>query len=78
MNNLMRLLLPGSRDSVAEGCTCPTDANDYGAGAYTLKGVPQFYIDDACPIHGTQRTYAGQRAAVENTIAPGQRRYCGA
>jgi len=46
---------PGSDEAVERGCKCPVLDNEHGEGAYYLNGVPQYWINDACPIHGLKK-----------------------
>jgi hypothetical protein len=44
---------PGSPEALVAGCTCPVLDNEHGVGAYVDEhGVPQFWINEECPIHG--------------------------
>ena len=54
---------PGSQDAQIAGCTCPILDNEYGAGAYSVNGVPQFWINENCPLHGG----GGDRQEVETS-----------
>jgi len=44
---------PGSREAVAQGCTCPVLDNGYGAGSgrYNEAGQPLYWICSLCPLH---------------------------
>lgn len=49
---------PGSRDAIAQGCTCPVIDNHYGRGfPYPRKdGLdpelhPSFWCNEECPLH---------------------------
>lgn len=45
---------PGSPLAVDMGCLCPIYDNCYGEGCGADKnGVPLFWMNDACPIHGS-------------------------
>jgi hypothetical protein len=43
---------PGSDDAVQLGCTCPVMDNARGRGI-PFKGEGAFWINDACPLHGS-------------------------
>ena len=43
---------PGSTEAYSQGCTCAVLDNAHGRGAYEIDGVPQFWHDAACPVHG--------------------------
>ena len=43
---------PGSAEAYSQGCTCAVLENAHGRGAYEIDGVPQFWHDAACPVHG--------------------------
>ena len=57
MTTLITELKPGSPAAVRNGCTCAQEDNCHGDGAFTLNGVPQFFISADCPLHGEHRTY---------------------
>ncbi len=49
---------PGSDGAVARGCTCAVLDNHRGAGIWlydeaTQKRTVRFWINDACPLHGS-------------------------
>jgi hypothetical protein len=44
---------PGSREAVAQGCTCPVLDNHHGRGAYMdAAGLLHFWFNLSCPLHG--------------------------
>ena len=48
----MRELMPSSLEAIREGCICPEDLNNQGAG-FTVKGlsIPFYYTSKDCPLH---------------------------
>jgi len=51
-----RLLPPGSKQAVEEGCRCPVLDNNHGRGIPVTgadgKRSTMFWRNDECPIHG--------------------------
>lgn len=44
---------PGSDAALDLGCVCSVLDNGHGRGAYiSREGVPQYWMDVACPLHG--------------------------
>jgi hypothetical protein len=44
---------PGSKEAIKCGCCCPVEKNNAGAGAFLKEnGIPVFWFDRNCPIHG--------------------------
>jgi len=46
---------PGSKEALAQGCTCAVIDNHYGNGIPYPSG-PAFWITAGCPIHDPERT----------------------
>ncbi len=46
-----KVLNPGSKEAIREGCLCPILDNRHGLGAYDGKDGT-FWINENCPIHG--------------------------
>ena len=45
---------PGSAEAIINGCRCPIWDNRHGQGIFTdANGVPQYIINETCPLHGT-------------------------
>lgn len=42
---------PGSKDAIAQGCTCPVLDNGYGRGVTQIDGQWTFWISATCPVH---------------------------
>jgi len=45
---------PGSDAAIGAGCRCPVLDNAHGRGAFVENGVPQFWRDPHCPLHGNE------------------------
>ena len=43
---------PGSKEALAQGCTCAVMDNNYGNGIPYPSG-PAFWITKGCPLHDT-------------------------
>lgn len=51
---------PGSPEAVKRGCTCPTKDNGCGRGySYTPDGLPLYWIEPGCPLHGKKSEEEG-------------------
>ena len=63
------LYAPGSQDAVAHGCTCPVMDNGNGKGCgYTsalAPGVPLYWFDFSCPLHGHNESIPGETICYE-------------
>ena len=52
---------PGSKEALQKGCTCPVMDNGHGKGLYFDKnGVPVFWFNLDCPIHGNAEKINGE------------------
>lgn len=56
---------PGSDNAKSLGCTCPSEDNGFGRGAYGgviegPDGHPLFWRAENCPIHGTAARLKGK------------------
>lgn len=55
---------PGSDAAITNGCTCPILDNGYGEG-FVVNGRRQWWIAEACPLHGEQKFYSEEVQDVE-------------
>ena len=55
---------PGSTEAYSQGCSCAVLENAHGRGAYEIDGVPQFWYDAACPMHGVLAWLASEPEEV--------------
>ena len=59
MSDKKKIPNPGSPESQEMGCTCAIIDNHYGQGfPYGPEGKTSFYINEACPIHGSEADWA--------------------
>ena len=49
-NNNIKILNPGSPESIQYGCTCPLVENNMGAVAPLPEN--HWWVDTDCPLHG--------------------------
>lgn len=49
---------PGSKEARDRGCLCPVldNGHGHGCGRVDQRGIPLFWVDAKCPLHGTQRS----------------------
>lgn len=55
---------PGSREAVAQGCTCPVMDNCHGRG---YLGGPHFIMVEGCPLHWPPQVAATDRGGDDAT-----------
>jgi hypothetical protein len=46
-----KLILPGSDEAIAAGCTCSPERNNYGFGSLQPNDHVMLIVRDDCPVH---------------------------
>lgn len=44
-------LNPGSPEAIEQGCVCPVEENNHGAGWRVTKTGRHYALNDECPVH---------------------------
>ena len=61
----VKLPNPGSDEALDMGCTCPVLDNGHGRGSGYINedGVPAFWTNADCPLHGYKDKYEKAKKA---------------
>jgi hypothetical protein len=53
-DNAVDIPKPGSKEAILDGCKCPIIDNEYGLGRGGNGFEFGWFVNEDCPLHGTQ------------------------